>query len=86
MVAENGETDWSAVTGRALAALCLHLTSSADANMTARAKFLMNLGLARKDAAAVLGTSDDSLRVLLARDAKPAATRGRRATKSPRNA
>jgi hypothetical protein len=85
-VAENGETDWQAVTARALAALCLHLTSAPEAGMADRGKFLMNLGLARKEAAALLGTSDDSLRHILNPPKRKAPAARARTAKSPRNA
>ena len=66
-------TDWAAVSARAQAYLCLHHAGLNDAPITDRAKFLMVLGLPRADAAALLGTTDDSLRVNLARVAKKAA-------------
>jgi hypothetical protein len=70
MAAALSETDWAAVSGRAQAYLCLHLSGLADAPMIERAAFLMRLGLPRADAAAILGTSDDSLRVQFATAAK----------------
>jgi hypothetical protein len=60
-------TDWGAVAARAQA---LHLAGLAEKSLTERAKFLMILGMNRADAAALLGSSDDSLRIMLARDAK----------------
>lgn len=63
-------TDWAAVSARAQAYLCLHQAGLADASVIDRAKFLMALGLPRAEAAALLGSSDDSLRVNMARAAK----------------
>jgi hypothetical protein len=61
----NPETDWSAVTARCLAYLCLQRSDVADKGVLERAMFLMNLGLPRSDAAALLGSTDDSMRVML---------------------
>lgn len=60
------QTDWVAVTARAQAYLALHQAGLGDRSVSEKAKFLMNLGLSRADAAALLGSSDDSLRHLLA--------------------
>lgn len=70
MVKENlNPTDWVAVAARAQAYQCLHLAGLTDKSMTERAKFLMSLGLSRADAAALVGSSDNSLRIMLARAA-----------------
>lgn len=66
-------TDWTAVSARALAYLCLHQAGLDDASVLDRAKFLMALGLPRAEAAALLGSSDESLRVGFARAAKKTA-------------
>jgi len=63
-------TDWAAVSARAQAFLCLHQAGLDEAPMVDKAKFLMTLGLSRSDAAGLLGSTDDSLRVQLARAAK----------------
>lgn len=63
--AEAPEIDWSAVTARCLAYLCLQRSDAADKGVLERATFLMNLGLPRSDAAALLGSTDNSLRVML---------------------
>lgn len=68
-------TDWAAVSARAQAYLCLQQAGLEDASIVDKAKFLMVLGLSRADAAALLGSTDDSLRVNLARVAKKTATR-----------
>lgn len=64
--AEPVETDWSAVTARCLAYLCLQQSGAAEKGLFERATFLMKLGLPRSDAAALLGSTDESLRVTLA--------------------
>ncbi len=66
-------TDWAEVAAKAQAFQALHLVGLKDKSLTERATFLMALGLARADTAALLGTSDDSLRVTLARQAKKGA-------------
>lgn len=66
-------TDWAAVSARAQAYLCLQQAGLDDASIIEKAKFLMVLGLTRADAAALLGSTDDSLRVNMARAAKKTA-------------
>jgi len=63
-------TDWAAVAARAQSFQALHLAGLSEKSLTEKARFLMALGLIRSDAAALLGSSDDSLRVTLARQAK----------------
>ena len=58
-------TDWNEVIAKALAYLVVNSAGLKDKRVTERATFLMGLGLARKDAASVLGSTDDSLRVNL---------------------
>jgi hypothetical protein len=70
---EVSSTDWAAVSARAQAFLCLHQAGLDDASMIEKAKFLMVLGLPRAEAAALLGSTDESLRVNLARAAKKVA-------------
>lgn len=69
---ENAGPDWLAVIGRAQAYLALNSSSVNEGTVLERAKFLMTLGLTRSEAAGLLGSSDDSLRVQFARDAKKA--------------
>jgi hypothetical protein len=64
------EFDWQPFTGRALAFLCLHLADMRSKTVLEQAEFLMQLGLPRKEAAIVLGSSDESLRVLARNKAK----------------
>jgi len=64
------EIRWLGVIGRATAFLALKAASLEDEELLVRAEFLGNLGLSRREAARVLGTTDDSLRVLQGRAAK----------------
>lgn len=68
-------TDWNEVAAKAQAFHALHLADLSKKSLTERAKFLMALGLNRADAAALLGSSDESLRVTFAREAKKGATK-----------
>lgn len=63
-------TDWTAVAAKALAFQALHLAGKSEKRVTEKARFLMALGLSRADAAALLDSSNDSLRINLAREAK----------------
>lgn len=77
------ETNWTEVAAKAQAYQAMHLAGLNDKKMTVteKAKFLMILGLSRPDAAGLLRSSDDSLRHLLATDAKKGA--GTRSPKEP---
>src|SRR4051812_8715090 len=57
--------DWEPFIGRCLALLCLHQGDVSDKPLVERAEYLMRLGLPRREAALVLGSTDDSLRVML---------------------
>lgn len=61
--------NWSAVTARCLAYLCLKNSRYADASILEQASFLEKLGLPIDDRAGVVGSSAASLREL-ARQAK----------------
>lgn len=56
--------DWNPFIGRALAYLCLHFADLTGKTRLEQADFLMALGLPRNEAASVLGTTDESLRVM----------------------
>lgn len=49
---------------------CINSTKFEDSNLAEKAKWLMSTGLSRSDAAIILGSTDNSLRVTLATDAK----------------
>ena len=55
---------------RAQAVQALHLAGYSDKTMAEQARFLMILGLSRAEAAGLLGTSDDSMRHVLANASK----------------
>ena len=77
MAVQQEEFEWQPFIGRAMAFLCLHLADLRRGSVLEQAQFLMSLGLPRREAAAVLGSSDDSLRVLMGRSkAKRAAPSG----------
>lgn len=64
------EDAWIAVVARSLAFLCLHAADLRTKDLVRQAALLDGLGLPRREAARMLGTSEDSLRVLQARAAK----------------
>jgi hypothetical protein len=71
-------TDWNEVIAKALAYLVVNSAGLKDKKVTEKATFLMGMGLARKDAAAALGSTDESLRVNLGKQGtKTAKGRGR---------
>jgi len=74
------ETQWLATIGRALAFLCLSAADLRDKGLAEQGTLLEALGLSKSDAARLLGTSEDSLRVLLRRAG--AAKRGRHSKKT----
>ena len=74
---ENEESNWMAVVGRALAFLCLAQADLRAKKLSEQAQFLEALGLARKDAAAMLGTTPASITELI-RQAKQGRARGKK--------
>lgn len=58
------ETNWSAVTARCLAYLCLKNSRYADKSLLEQARFLEKLGLPIDDQAGVIGSTAASLREL----------------------
>ena len=63
----NDETNWLGVIARSLAFLCLDKADLRSEKVGIQAEFLMRLGLHRRDAAKLLDTSEESLRVLAQR-------------------
>lgn len=59
-----GTPEWLAVIGRSLAYLCIHRPELQDKNLDEKSKFLLGLGLPLRDCAALLDTTEASLRVL----------------------
>lgn len=66
------EFDWQPFIGRALGYLCLHLADMRSRSVLEQAEFLMAFGLPRKEAATIVGSTDESLRVLARKKAKKA--------------
>ncbi len=67
---------WAGVIGRALAFLCLASADLRDKDLADQARFLTGLGLSRKDSAAILDSTENSIAVVLSRK-KRRATRGK---------
>jgi len=67
---------WLAVIGRALAFLCLAQADLRDKGLASQARFLEGLGLRRKEAAALLGTTEASISETLSRERR--STKGRK--------
>lgn len=72
MTDDNDESGnaWLAVIGRSLAFLCLAQADLRDKDLATQGRFLETLGMSRKEAAALLGTSYASLTEMLSRAAK----------------
>jgi len=68
--ATTDEFDWQPFIGRALGYMCLHLADMRSSSGLEQAEFLMSFGLPRREAAVMLGSSDDVLRVAANRKAK----------------
>ncbi len=73
--------EWLAVIGRSLAFLCLAQADLRDKDLATQGMFLQSLGLSRKGAAALLGTSDASLSELIRRSSKKKGKKRARAKK-----
>ena len=67
---EQDDNEWLAVIGRSLAFLCLAQADLRDKDLAAQGQFLESLGLSRKEASSLLGTSYASLTELLRRASK----------------
>lgn len=74
------ETDWSAVTARALAFLCLTAADLRDKGIAEQAELLESLGVGREDAARLLGSTERSLSEMLNRKRRNSG--GKRASKA----
>jgi hypothetical protein len=77
MATTENEFDWDPFIGRSIAYLCLHLADMRSKTTLEQAEFLMQLGLPRKEAAVVVGSSDESLRVMARQKAKRTASVGK---------
>jgi len=65
MKEDDTEREWLAVIGRSLAFLCLSQADLRDKGLAPQAQLLETLGLSRKEAARLLGTTDRSLTELI---------------------
>jgi hypothetical protein len=78
-------SEWEKVAtiiGRSLAFLCLQSTSAKDGTLLEKARFLSSLGLPFRDAAGMLGSTEESLKALERQAKKPkGATRVQQAKK-----
>ena len=72
-------TDWLAVVGRALALMCLAEADLRDKDLVSQANFLKRLGLDRTEAAKVLATTAETIRVGQHRAKKAGKKHGKRA-------
>lgn len=71
MMADTDEgRDWQAVGARALAFIALHQAGLREKEFATQGKFLETLGLSRSEAAGLLGTTSDSLTVLMSKARK----------------
>jgi hypothetical protein len=70
MAEGESDRDWQAVIGRALAFICLAQADLRDKGLAPQAEFLESLGLSRKEAAGLLGTTPGSLTELLSQSRK----------------
>jgi hypothetical protein len=62
---ENGveENRWFGIIAKSLAYICLHLADLKDGGLAEQGSFLKRLGLSRRDAAVLLNTTEEALRV-----------------------
>lgn len=74
--------DWTPVIGRALAFICLNEAGMTEKSMVDQADFLSRLGIPRKEAALILGTNDNSLRVMQGQRAAAKKAPARKAAKA----
>ena len=70
MAGQNEQFDWDPFIGRSLGYLCLHLADMRSKGVLEQAEFLMKWGLPRREAAIVVGSTDESLRKLAQRKAQ----------------
>jgi hypothetical protein len=66
-MAADDQNPWISVIGRSLALIALHKQELGNATVVEKAVFLIGLGVPRAEAAALLGTSDNSIAVMLSR-------------------
>ena len=74
---QSDDFNWEAFSGRALAFLCLHFAEMDTKTVLEKADFLVGLGLPRREAAAILGTTEKSLAELARQKAKRSGDSGK---------
>jgi endonuclease/exonuclease/phosphatase family metal-dependent hydrolase len=77
LAAAASDFDWQPFIGRSLAFLCLHLADMRSKTILEQAEFLMAMGMPRREAAVVVGSTDNSLSELVRRKAKKVAAKAR---------
>jgi hypothetical protein len=70
MSKESNETNWTEVAAKAQAYGALHLAGLGEATVADKAKFLMIFGLSRADVAALINSTEESVRKSLDRASK----------------
>jgi hypothetical protein len=68
---------WTSIVAKALAYLCLHQADLRKEDIATQAQFLTGLGLSNADAAGIIGTTSETVRVSIAKLGKK--TGGKRA-------
>jgi hypothetical protein len=76
MPKQNEELAWLSVIARSLAFLCLHAADVRDKDLVTQATLLDSLGLIRRDTAALLGSTEESIRVVFWKAQKGKGGRG----------
>jgi hypothetical protein len=82
MATNHEDLDWMPVIGRSLAFLCLQASEQVKRPLVEQAEFLSRLGIPRKEAATLLGTTDESLRVMTRQRAAKKSAPGKTAARS----
>jgi hypothetical protein len=72
---ERDATDFARTSAFLLAWQCLRSGEFDGATLVVKAKWLISMGFSRSDAAFLLGSSDESLRVMLGAEARKATTK-----------
>jgi hypothetical protein len=78
MTDNDDRPDWQAVIARSVAFLALHGSGLREKDLATQGQFLERLGLSRRDAAELLGTTPASLTELIGRSRRKGAGRGRK--------
>ena len=78
MPTDTNETNWPEVAAKAQAYTALHLAGLNEGRVAEKAQFLQMLGLSRVDIAALIDSTEESIRKSLDRAAKRAAAQEKR--------